>query len=188
VHFCLQPYYFIYLVIIPCIIILFLHLLSTNHMFPQPCYFPCCRNLLLRRWRLLWRILRRGVLRYALPWLLLLWSYGVFHCSVSQETHLCLLRHYLCNKYILFMTFGYLWTLFVCVCWTNDPEHTYDEYLVLHAKSGMTGPILGFSGRGRHSPLGRGGCTWHERETACAKFYLLKHHLASPFSKLEPNV
>jgi hypothetical protein len=39
-HFCLQPYYFIYLVIIPCIIILFLHLLSTNHKCIEPCYFP----------------------------------------------------------------------------------------------------------------------------------------------------
>jgi hypothetical protein len=40
VQFGLQPYYFIYLVIIPCIIILFLHLLSTNQKRTQPCHFP----------------------------------------------------------------------------------------------------------------------------------------------------
>jgi hypothetical protein len=40
VDFCLHPYYFIYLVIIPCIIILFLHLRSTNHKCTQPCCFP----------------------------------------------------------------------------------------------------------------------------------------------------
>jgi hypothetical protein len=46
VLFCLQPYY-----ILPCYyplhIILFLHLLSTNHKCTQPCYFSsatqtCC--------------------------------------------------------------------------------------------------------------------------------------------------
>jgi hypothetical protein len=30
-------------------IILFLHLLSTNPKCTQPCYFPYCTNLLLRR-------------------------------------------------------------------------------------------------------------------------------------------
>jgi hypothetical protein len=36
------------------------------------------------------------------------------------------------------MTFGYLWALFVCMCGTIDPGHTYDEYLLLLAKLGMT--------------------------------------------------
>jgi hypothetical protein len=40
VHFCLQPYYISTLLLLPCIIILFLHLLSTNHNHTQPCYFP----------------------------------------------------------------------------------------------------------------------------------------------------
>jgi hypothetical protein len=63
--------------LLPCIIILFLHLLSTNHKCTQPCYFP----LLLRRRR--WTgILRRGVLGYVLPRLPFLWSYGVFHYSI----------------------------------------------------------------------------------------------------------
>jgi hypothetical protein len=44
--------------------------------------FPCYSNLLLRRRR--WtRILRRRVLGYELARLPLLWSYGVFRCSIS---------------------------------------------------------------------------------------------------------
>jgi hypothetical protein len=104
--------------------------------------FPWCTNLLLKRWRWLWRILRRWVLGYALPQLLFLWHYGVFFCSISQESHLSLWRHHFCNKYTLFMTFGYQWTLYVCVCGINDPGHTCDEYLVLLAKSGMTEVVL----------------------------------------------
>jgi hypothetical protein len=30
-------------------------------------------------------------------------------------------RHYLCNKYTLFITFGYLWPLYVRMCEINDP-------------------------------------------------------------------
>jgi hypothetical protein len=36
------------------------------------------------------------------------------------------------------MTFDYLWTLFVCMYKAIDHAHTYDEYLVFLAKSGMT--------------------------------------------------
>jgi hypothetical protein len=54
---------------------------------------------------------------------------------VKHLNHLYI--YYLCNKYILFVTFAYLWKLYVCVCEINDHEHTYDEYLVLLAKSGM---------------------------------------------------
>jgi hypothetical protein len=46
---CISAYAFITVLslLFPCIIILFLHLLSTNHKFTQPCYFPpatqtCC--------------------------------------------------------------------------------------------------------------------------------------------------
>jgi hypothetical protein len=39
---CISAYPFIIVLslILPCIIILFLHLLSTNHKCTQPCYFP----------------------------------------------------------------------------------------------------------------------------------------------------
>jgi hypothetical protein len=71
------PFITVLSLLLPCIIILFLHLLSTNHKCAQPCYFPCCSNLLLRRRR--WSgILRLGVLGYILPRLPFLWSHRVF--------------------------------------------------------------------------------------------------------------
>jgi hypothetical protein len=80
---CISAYPFITVLslLLPWIIILFLHLLSTNHKCTQPCYF----SLLLKpaaqkeRWT---GILRRGVLGYVLPRLSLPWCYGVFRYSV----------------------------------------------------------------------------------------------------------
>jgi hypothetical protein len=78
--FLLTALYFIYLVITPTYHLL-LHILSTNHKYTQPCYFP----LLLRKRR--WTgILRRGVLGYTLPQLPFLWCYAVFRYSVLQES------------------------------------------------------------------------------------------------------
>jgi hypothetical protein len=34
------PFIIVLSLVLPCIIILFLHLLSTNHKCTQPCYFP----------------------------------------------------------------------------------------------------------------------------------------------------
>jgi hypothetical protein len=82
--------------------------------------FPCYSNLLLirRRWiEILWW----GVLGVVLPQLPFLWCYGVFCCSVLLESHHSPYRHYLCNNYILFVTFGYLWTLLIRKCGTIDP-------------------------------------------------------------------
>jgi hypothetical protein len=80
----ISAYHFITVLslLLHCIIILFLHLLSTNQSVLNLAIFPCYSNLLLirRRWT---RILRRGVLGYVLPRLLFLWSYGVFRCSGS---------------------------------------------------------------------------------------------------------
>jgi hypothetical protein len=39
VHFCLQPYA-LFILAVTLHIIYFLHLLSTNHKYTQPCYFP----------------------------------------------------------------------------------------------------------------------------------------------------
>jgi hypothetical protein len=76
---CISAYLFIIVLslLLPCTIILFLHLLSTNHKCTQPCYF-----LVLLRRRGWTGILRRGVLGYVLPRLSFLWCYGVFHYSV----------------------------------------------------------------------------------------------------------
>jgi hypothetical protein len=111
----ISTYHFISVLslLLPGIIILFLHLLSTNPKCTQPCY----SNLLLRRrWT---GILRRGVLGYVLPRLSFLCCYRVFCCSVPLSHH-SLWRHYLCNNYSLFMTFGYLWTLLGRMCGTID--------------------------------------------------------------------
>jgi hypothetical protein len=45
-------------------------------------------------------------------------SLPLFH---SVESRHSLWRHYLCNNYTLFVTFGYLWTLFGRMCGTIDP-------------------------------------------------------------------
>jgi hypothetical protein len=63
--------------------------------------FPSNSNLLLRRRR--WTgILRWGVLGYVLPRLPFLWSYGVFHCSVSLRV------------IIVFRDITYSWHLVIC--------------------------------------------------------------------------
>jgi hypothetical protein len=80
--------------------------------------------------------------RLALPWFLFLWCFGAFHCSALRENWLCPWRHYLYNNYTFFMTFGYLWTLYVCVCGINDHGHRSDEYLILFTKSGMTEVVI----------------------------------------------
>jgi hypothetical protein len=78
-YMCISAYPFITVLslLLPCIAILFLHLLSTNHKCTQPCNF----FLLLRRrgWT---GILWWGVLGYVLSRLPFLWCYGVFRCSV----------------------------------------------------------------------------------------------------------
>jgi hypothetical protein len=123
-----------YLVIIPCIIILSLHLLSTSHKCIQPCYFPLLFKLATHKIDMKNSLTRSS--RLAVLWLLScgLWSLLLF---CFHESHLSI-RHYLCNNYIVFMIFGYLWELFVHMCRINDPRHTCDEYSVLFAKSGMT--------------------------------------------------
>jgi hypothetical protein len=85
------------------IIILFLHLLSTNHKCTQPCYFP--QLLRRRRWT---RILQWGVLDYMLPRLPFLWCYGVFCYSV-------LLRVIIVFRDITYVIMVlYSWHLVIC--------------------------------------------------------------------------
>jgi hypothetical protein len=105
----------------PLHVILFLHLLSTNHKCTQPCYFPLLlkptaqkilmENSLTRSSRLvLPRLLSCGV-----------WSFPLI-CFVTVV--IVFNGQYLCNKLHLIMKFGYPWTLFVRVCGINDPRRT----------------------------------------------------------------
>jgi hypothetical protein len=67
--------------LLPYIIILFLHLLSTNHKCTQPCYFPLLLKPTAQKEKMDWNsLMRSSSLRVArLPFL---WSYGVFRCSI----------------------------------------------------------------------------------------------------------
>jgi hypothetical protein len=92
--------------LLPCIIILSLHLLSTNHKSTKPCYFPLLLKPANQKEKIDWnsstRSSRLRVAPVAIP--VELWSLPLFHFI---ESHHSLYRHYLCNKYTLFVTFGY---------------------------------------------------------------------------------
>jgi hypothetical protein len=53
---CISVYPFITVLslLLLCIIILFLHLLSTNHKCTQPCYFPLLLKLVAQKERMDW--------------------------------------------------------------------------------------------------------------------------------------
>jgi hypothetical protein len=53
---CISAYPFITFLslLLPCIIILFLHLLSTNHKCTQPCYFPLLLKLAAQKKMMDW--------------------------------------------------------------------------------------------------------------------------------------
>jgi hypothetical protein len=69
--------------------------------------FPCYSNLLLRR-RIWTRILRRVVVGYVLPRLPFLWSYKVFHCSISLRV----IRVFRDITYVIIIL--YSWHLDIC--------------------------------------------------------------------------
>jgi hypothetical protein len=94
--------------VLPCIIILFLDLLSTNHKCTQPCYSPLLLKPAAQKERMDWNSLMRNsrlcVALIVVP--VVLWSLPLFR---SAESHHSFWRHYLCNNnYTLFVTFGYL--------------------------------------------------------------------------------
>jgi hypothetical protein len=94
--------------LLPCIIILFLHLLSTNHKCTQPCYFPLLLKPTAQKERTDWNsLMRSSRLCVALVDVdVVFWTLPLFH---SVESRLSLKRHYLCNNnYTLFMAFDYL--------------------------------------------------------------------------------
>jgi hypothetical protein len=92
--------------LLPCIIILSLHLLSTNHKSTKPCYFPLLLKPADQKEKIDWNSSTRSsklrVAPVAIP--VELWSLLLFHFI---ESHHSLYRHYLCNTYTLFVTFGY---------------------------------------------------------------------------------
>jgi hypothetical protein len=80
------PFITVLSLLLPCIIILFLHLLSTNHKCTQPCYFPLLLKLSAQKERVDWNSsMRSSSLRVApvvIP--VVLWSLSLF---CSAESH-----------------------------------------------------------------------------------------------------
>jgi hypothetical protein len=88
---CISAYHFttILSLLLPCIIILLLHLLSTNHKCTQPCYFPLLLKPAAQKEKVDWnsstRSCRLRVALVAVP--MKLWSISLF-CFI--ESHLSL--------------------------------------------------------------------------------------------------
>jgi hypothetical protein len=75
--------------LLPCIIILFLHLLGTNHKCTEPCYFPLLLKLAAQKEKMDWnssmRSSRLRVAPVAVPvelWSLLLFRFVKSHHSL----------------------------------------------------------------------------------------------------------
>jgi hypothetical protein len=80
------PFITVLSLVLPCIIILFLHLMSTNHKCTQPCYFPPLLKPTAQKERMDWNSLTRSSrLRVALVVVpVVLWSLSLFR---STENH-----------------------------------------------------------------------------------------------------
>jgi hypothetical protein len=107
---CISAYHFITVLslLLPCIIILLLHLLSTNHKCTQPCYFPLLLKTAAQNERMDWNSSTTSSRLRVAPVVVLvtLWRLPLFQYTESHHMHW---RHYLCNNNCtLFMTFGYL--------------------------------------------------------------------------------
>jgi hypothetical protein len=88
---CISAYHFTTALslLLPCIIILFLHLLSSNHKCTQPCYFPLLLKPTAQKEKMNWnssmRSSRLRVAPIAVP--MELWGPSLFHFI---ESHLSL--------------------------------------------------------------------------------------------------
>jgi hypothetical protein len=86
----ISAYHFIIVLslLLPCIIILFLHLLSTNHKCTQPCYFPLLLKPAAQKEKIDWNSLTRSsrlcVAPVAIP--VELWSLLLFYFIESHHS------------------------------------------------------------------------------------------------------
>jgi hypothetical protein len=87
---CISDYHFITVLslLLLCIIILSLHLLSTNHKCTQPCYFPLLLKYAAQKEKVDWNSLTRSsrlrVAPVAVP--VELWSLPLFHFVESRHS------------------------------------------------------------------------------------------------------
>jgi hypothetical protein len=88
------PFTIVLSLLLSCIILLFLHLLGTNHKCTQPCYFPLLLKLAAKKEKMYWnsstRSSRLRVAPVAVP--VELWSLSQF-CFVESRHSVS--RHYL---------------------------------------------------------------------------------------------
>jgi hypothetical protein len=88
---CISAYPFITVLslLLPCIVILFLHLLSTNNKCTQPCYFPLLLKPAAQKERMEWNSLmsssRLCVAPVVVP--VVLWSLPLFRSTESHHSH-----------------------------------------------------------------------------------------------------
>jgi hypothetical protein len=82
------PFIIILSLLLPCIIILFLHLLSTDHKCTQPCYFPLLLKPPAQKERMSWNSLTRSsTLRVASVVVhVVLWSLSLFRSVESCQS------------------------------------------------------------------------------------------------------
>jgi hypothetical protein len=101
------PFVMVLCLLLPCIIILFLHLLSTNHKCTQPCYFPLLLKPAAQKERMDWYSMTRSSRLRVAPVVVheVLQSLPLFRSTESRHS---LWGCYLCNNCTLFVTFGYL--------------------------------------------------------------------------------
>jgi hypothetical protein len=100
--------------LLPCIIIYFLHLLSTNHKCTQPCYFPLLLKLAAHKEKVDWNSLTRSFRLHVIQ-LPFLWSYGVFHCFVLFWVIL-VFRDIICVIIVLYSCYLVICEHFLSVC------------------------------------------------------------------------
>jgi hypothetical protein len=75
--------------LLPCIIILFLHLLSTNHKCTQPCYFPLLLKPTAQKERMDWNFSMKSSRLHVAPVVIpvVLWSLPLFRSTESHYSH-----------------------------------------------------------------------------------------------------
>jgi hypothetical protein len=87
---CISAYPFITVLslLLPCIIILFMHLLSTNHKCTQPCYFPLLLKSAAQKERMDWNSLTRSSRQRVAPVVVpvVLWSLPLFRSAESHHS------------------------------------------------------------------------------------------------------
>jgi hypothetical protein len=87
---CISAYPFITVLslLLPCIIILFPHLLSTNHKCTQPCYFPLLLKPTAQMERMDWNSLTRSSRLRVAPVVvpMVLWSLPLLRSAESRQS------------------------------------------------------------------------------------------------------